>query len=120
MCYVSCVASMSDRDEPVIAWRYLYRRRHGGTVLFLTVLFGLLSAVALAAVFGLHGNAQVIGISLRLPALILFPFFLLLNFLSGFTAISIVGVAIGVLALVVVLSVTSGFQQSFKEKVLGA
>ncbi len=110
----------SDRYEPFIAWRYLYRRQHGGTLPSVMVLFGLLSAVALAAAFGTHGNAQLIGISISLPALILFLFFLLLNLFSGFTAISIVGVAIGVLALVVVLSVTSGFQQSFKQKVLGA
>jgi lipoprotein-releasing system permease protein len=56
---------------------------------------------------------------MALPSLILFLFFLLLNVFSGFTAVSIVGVAIGVLALVVVLSVTSGFQQAFKQKVLG-
>ena len=111
--------SLRDRYEPFIAWRYLYRRRHGGAVLVLTLLFGFLSALALAAVFGAHGNAQVIGTSVSLPALILFLFFLLLNIFSGFTAVSIVGVSIGVLALVVVLSVTSGFQQSFKSKVLG-
>jgi len=113
------VPSLRDRYEPFIAWRYLYRRRHGGAVLVLTLLFGFLSALALAAVFGAHGNAQVIGTSVSLPALILFLFFLLLNIFSGFTAVSIVGVSIGVLALVVVLSVTSGFQQSFKSKVLG-
>jgi lipoprotein-releasing system permease protein len=113
------VPSLRDRYEPFIAWRYLYRRRQGTTVLFLTALFGLLSAIALAAVFAAHGNTQVIGTSVSLPALILFLFFLLLNLFSGFTAVSIVGVAIGVLALVVVLSVTSGFQQSFKQKVLG-
>jgi lipoprotein-releasing system permease protein len=113
------VPSLRDRYEPFIAWRYLYRRRHGRAVVVLTMLFGLLSALALAAVFGAHGNAQVIGTSVSLPALILFLFFLLLNVFSGFTAVSIVGVSIGVLALVVVLSVTSGFQQSFKQKVLG-
>lgn len=111
--------SLRDRYEPFIAWRYLYRRRQGGTVPTLTVLFGLLSAIALAAVFFTHGKAQVIGTALSLPALILFLFFALLNLFSGFTAVSIVGVSIGVLALVVVLSVTSGFQQSFKQKVLG-
>ncbi len=111
--------SLRDRYEPFIAWRYLYRPRQGTTVLLLTALFGLLSAIALAAVFFAHGDAQVIGTSVSLPAMILFLFFLLLNVFSGFTAVSIVGVAIGVLALVVVLSVTSGFQQSFKQKVLG-
>ena len=113
------MASLRDRYEPFIAWRYLYRRRYGGTVPTLTVLFAVFSALALAAVFLGHGNMQVVGTSIALPSLILFLFFLLLNVFSGFTAVSIVGVAIGVLALVVVLSVTSGFQQAFKQKVLG-
>jgi len=113
------VASLRDRYEPFIAWRYLYRRREGRAVPALTALFGVLSAIALVTVFVTHGKAQVIGTSLSLPALILFLFFGLLNLFSGFTAVSIVGVSIGVLALVVVLSVTSGFQQSFKQKVLG-
>jgi lipoprotein-releasing system permease protein len=113
------VASPFDRYETLIAWRYLYRRRQGRGVPALTILFGVLSALALIAVFASHGRVQVIGTSASLPALLLFLFFLLLNVFSGFTAVSIVGVTIGVLALVVVLSVTSGFQQAFKQKVLG-
>lgn len=110
---------LRDRYEPFIAWRYLYRRRHSSAVVVLTAVFAALSLLALVAVFTLHGEAQVIGTSLSLPSLLLFLFFLLLNLFSGFTAVSIIGVTIGVLALVVVLSVTSGFQQSFKQKVLG-
>jgi lipoprotein-releasing system permease protein len=113
------VASLFDRYEPFVAWRYLYRRRQGSTVPMLTLLFGLVSAIALVTVFCAHGNAQVIATAVSLPAMILFIFCLLLNVFSGFTAVSIIGVTIGVLALVVVLSVTSGFQQSFKQKVLG-
>ena len=110
---------LRDRYEPFIAWRYLYRRRRSSAVVVLTALFAALSVLALVAVFTMHGEAQVIGTSLSLPSLLLFLFFLLLNLFSGFTAVSIIGVTIGVLALVVVLSVTSGFQQSFKQKVLG-
>src|SRR5262249_41753868 len=43
----------------------------------------------------------------------------LLLFFSVFTTVAIVGVMIGVSALMVVLSVTSGFQEEFKDKVLG-
>ena len=43
----------------------------------------------------------------------------LLLFFSVFTSVAIVGVMIGVSALLVVLSVTSGFQEEFKDKVLG-
>ena len=114
------MASLTERYEPFIAWRYLYRRRGGGGVPALTALFGLVAAASLAAAFTTHGHAQTIATGLSLPSLVLFLFFALLNVFSGFTAVSIVGVAIGVLALVVVLSVTSGFQQAFKQKVLGA
>ena len=113
------MASLSDRYEPFIAWRYLYRRRRGSAVRMLTAVFALLSVLSLVAVFTMHGQAQVVGTSLSLPSLLLFLFFLLLNIFSGFTAVSIIGVTIGVMALVTVLSVTSGFQQSFKQKVLG-
>ena len=51
--------------------------------------------------------------------MLLFIVFLLLNFFSVFTTVSIIGVILGVAALSVVLSVTSGFQSSFKAKVLG-
>ncbi|MDB4966098.1 MAG: hypothetical protein JWN44_1787 [Myxococcales bacterium] len=111
--------SLLDRYEPFIAWRYLYRRRRGPAMMTLTIVFGALSLVALGAVFASKGEAQVVGTSVALPAMLLFLFFGLLNVFSGFTAVSIIGVTIGVLALVVVLSVTSGFQQSFKQKVLG-
>jgi lipoprotein-releasing system permease protein len=113
------VGTLRDRYEPFIAWRYLYRRRYGSTVAALTAVFAALSVAALVCVFTTKGQAQVIGTSAALPSIILFLFFLLLNVFSGFTAVSIIGVTIGVMALVVVLSVTSGFQQSFKQKVLG-
>jgi lipoprotein-releasing system permease protein len=113
------VASLSDRYEPFVAWRYLYRRRQGTTVPLLTIIFGALMLLALACVFFSHGYLQVVGTSLAEPILLVFLFCLLLNIFSAFTVVSIVGVTIGVLALVVVLSVTSGFQQSFKQKVLG-
>src|SRR3954451_3553164 len=103
---------MTNRYEPFIARRYLYRRRYGRMVLALTLLFGALSVAALVGVFTTHGSAQIAATAVSLPALILFLFFVLLNIFSGFTAVSILGVSIGVIALVVVLSVTSGFQQS--------
>jgi lipoprotein-releasing system permease protein len=113
------VLPILDRYEPFIAWRYLYHRRHGSMTMTLTIIFGVLSLLSVGAVFASRGEAQVVGTSLALPAILLFLFFGLLNIFSGFTAVSIIGVTIGVLALVVVLSVTSGFQQSFKQKVLG-
>jgi len=113
------VASLRDRYEPFIAWRYLYRRRRSPALLILTaIFFGLALAAHLAVFFSAH-QTQLIGTALSQPMTLLFLFFLLLNFFSGFTTVSIVGVAIGVQALVTVMSVTSGFQQSFRQKVLG-
>jgi lipoprotein-releasing system permease protein len=108
---------LRDRYETFIAWRYLYRRRGGRAVRTATLVFLVATLVAHALVFS--GHAQTLGTALSLPTLLLFLFALLLNFFSGFTTVSIFGVALGVQALVVVLSVTSGFQQSFKQKVLG-
>ncbi|MCX7990956.1 MAG: lipoprotein-releasing ABC transporter permease subunit [Proteobacteria bacterium] len=42
------------------------------------------------------------------------------TFISFITLISILGVILGVMALIVVLSVMSGFQKSLREKILGA
>src|SRR5678815_2674063 len=44
----------------------------------------------------------------------------LLSLFSVFTSVSVLGVALGVAALTIVLAVTSGFQQQFRDKVLGA
>jgi lipoprotein-releasing system permease protein len=106
-----------------VGWRYLFRRRRSRTVALLTVAFGLAS-VALPAAFllpkwppgSLIPSALAI---LTVPSLLLFTTFLFLNLFSVFTTISITGVFCGVAALVVVLSVTSGFEDAFQSKVLG-
>ncbi|RPJ06720.1 MAG: lipoprotein-releasing system transmembrane subunit LolC, partial [Deltaproteobacteria bacterium] len=41
------------------------------------------------------------------------------TFISIITVISIVGVTVGVMALIIVLSVMSGFESTLKEKILG-
>lgn len=108
-----------DRYEPFIAWRYLYRRRQSQTVRTLTLWLLALTLLAHGAALFAHAQLQMIGTALAVPSLLSFLFVLLLNFFSGFTTVSIIGVTIGVQALMVVLSVTSGFQQAFKQKVLG-
>jgi lipoprotein-releasing system permease protein len=45
--------------------------------------------------------------------------FLLLSLFTVFTSVSVLGVALGVAALTIVLAVTTGFQQQFRDKVLG-
>ncbi|HEX4459971.1 MAG TPA: ABC transporter permease [Polyangia bacterium] len=111
--------SFRDRYEPFIAWRYLYRPRRNKMVRALTWWLLALTLVTHAAALLGHAPLQVVGTALALPSLLSFLFCLLLNFLSGFTTVSIIGVTIGVQALMVVLAVTSGFQQAFKQKVLG-
>ena len=92
-------------------------------VLALTFIFGAL-AIALPALFLLvnwrpGGSASTLLLILIEPVLMLFVIFLLLNFFSALTTVSILGVFLGVASLIVVLSVTSGFQEEFQNKVLG-
>ncbi len=103
--------------EAFVGWRYLYRRRQSRLVFILTLVF-LAAAIATQVAFFRYHQATL-GALLTLPTMLLFAVFLLLNVFSVFTTVSIIGVILGVAALVVVSSVTSGFQQSFKQKVLG-
>jgi lipoprotein-releasing system permease protein len=111
--------SLLDRYETFIAWRYLYRRRKNPALTLLTAICFALALLAHLGVFFTRHETQLVATAMSQPMTLLFLFFLLLNFFSGFTTVSIIGVAIGVQALVTVLSVTSGFQQSFRQKVLG-
>src|SRR5512144_554705 len=43
----------------------------------------------------------------------------LLSIFTVFTSVSVLGVALGVAALTIVLAVTTGFEQQFRDKVLG-
>jgi lipoprotein-releasing system permease protein len=108
---------LSGRYETFIGWRYLYRRRRSPGIRLLTIVGLLLSVATQVALFG-FGHVQL-GAIFTIPTVLLFVVCALLNFFSVFTTVSIVGVILGVAALTVVLSVTSGFQASFKEKVLG-
>jgi lipoprotein-releasing system permease protein len=103
--------------EAFVGWRYLYRRRHSRAIFFLTLVFLVLALATQIALFGFH--LTTLGAIMTLPTALLFVVFLLLNFFSVFSTVSIIGVVMGVAALVVVSSVTSGFQQSFRQKVLG-
>ena len=103
--------------ELFLGWRYLFRRRAGLGAPIATALslLGLL-----AGQLALFGFSQVrLGALLTVPSAIVLCFSAALNFFSIFTTVSIVSVALGVAALTVVLSVMSGFQASFKQKVLG-
>ncbi len=111
-----------DRPETFLGWRYLFRSKRSPSIIAATVALGVAAAVLLFVFLkvrvddnfthGLVAAAAVIS-------LLLFSTFLFLNFFSVFTTISMTGVFWGVAALTVVLSVTSGFQEEFQNKVLG-
>ena len=112
-----------DRYETFIGWRYLFRRRRSPAVMTVTAAFAVASLL-LPALF-LYGpvpagSALSGGLAAAtVVSLLGFATALFLNVFSVFTSISMAGVMFGVAALTVVLSVTSGFQEQFQNKVLG-
>jgi lipoprotein-releasing system permease protein len=103
--------------ESFIAWRYLIKRRPSRALAIFTTLAFVLALGNQIALFAL-GQIQL-GAIFTIPTVLLFVTSLLLNFFSAFTAVSVIGVMLGVAALTVVLSVTSGFQREFRQKILG-
>jgi lipoprotein-releasing system permease protein len=65
-----------------------------------------------------HGSSPV-GVLTLVLGMLLTAVFALLGLFSVFTSVSVFGVTLGVFALTVVLALTTGFQQQFREKVLG-
>lgn len=103
--------------EIFVGWRYLYARRQSVGVWIAFVLSLLLCGVG--AVLFLGGFAEAAGAILLFVGALGAVVSLLLAVFSSFTAISVIGLAIGVCILIWVLSITSGFQQEFRRKVLG-
>jgi lipoprotein-releasing system permease protein len=103
--------------EPFIAWRYLHRGRTSAPVVWATI-GSLLLAVGVQVLLFAYGQV-VLGAVLTVPTVLLFYVCLCLNVFSVFTTVSIIGVIVGVSALTLVLSVASGFQASFRDKILG-
>jgi lipoprotein-releasing system permease protein len=103
--------------ELYVGWRFLYSRRSSAAIWWMLAIslaifgagigmFFLTTIKATAAILILVG-----GLGIAVAGL--------LAIFSTFTAISILGLAIGVAILIWVLSVTSGFQEEFRKKVLG-
>src|SRR5438477_6636496 len=84
------------------------------------VLAGIFAVIGVAglAVMLLTG-ANAFGVSMLLFGMWWTAVFLLLSIFSVSTSVSILGVTLGVAALTIVLAVTTGFQQQFRDKVLG-
>jgi lipoprotein-releasing system permease protein len=103
--------------EAFVAWRYLYSPKRSVPL----IIIGVTGVAALgAALFFILGRNRVdfLTVSLTIGGVIL-CLAALLNFFSVFSTVAISGMALGVGVLTVVLSITSGFQQAFRDKVLG-
>jgi lipoprotein-releasing system permease protein len=101
-----------------IGWRYLYggkRDRHMALCAALSVLVALVG-LALATTSNGSSPEGVITLVIGLLGIAVFG---MLTFFSVFTSVSVLGVVLGVAALTVVMSVTTGFEQQFRDKVLG-
>ena len=87
-------------------------------------MIGRAGVAALVAIAGLvilltsNGDSPI-GVLMLLLGMIATAVIGLMAVFSVFTSVSVLGVALGVAALTVVLSVTTGFQAQFREKVLG-
>ncbi len=120
--------------EHDIAGRYLLRLEARGMRLHLiTLVLAAIAAIGEATAFGLArsalkspfaywllGAAHWVALGGLLAAVLIGFLVLLLRHFTIFTAISTFGLFLGSAALVVVLSVMSGFEQDLKHKILGA
>jgi lipoprotein-releasing system permease protein len=104
--------------EAMIGWRYLYagKRDKLMQVLALVALVGVGIGIAVLA---MSGGASPVGVVTLVFSLIATCVCLLFSIFSVITSVSVLGVAFGVAALTIVLAVTTGFQQQFRDKVLG-
>ncbi len=105
--------------ERQIARRYLFRYRKSRSVHALAMVLSALTVIIEAVYFLLPGAKSF---TLGIVALIA-PLFsiiaLLLNALSVFSTVAVIGVVLGVAALNVVMAVTSGFQGEIRNRVIG-
>ncbi|MBX3159175.1 MAG: ABC transporter permease [Deltaproteobacteria bacterium] len=105
------------RYEAKVGWRYLYSGKADRLMLRLALAAFAASVAGLGIVLVAPGNTA--GVALFVGGLVLTAVLGLMSVFSVFTSVSMLGVAFGVAALTVVLAVTTGFQQQFRDKVLG-
>jgi lipoprotein-releasing system permease protein len=108
------------RFERFVGVRYLRRDSSSKAVRVGMWVASLGTALDVATIFATrhhHRTLETIAVVVALAALLATILFLLLRTFSVFTTVSTVGVMLGVASLVVVLSVTSGFEREFEAKV---
>jgi lipoprotein-releasing system permease protein len=101
-----------------IGWRYLYSGQHDRFMLTAAAVSALV-AIAGLVVMLTSGSGSPIGVLMLVVGMISASVCTLLAVFSVFTSVSVLGVVLGVAALTIVLAVTTGFQQQFRDKVLG-
>jgi lipoprotein-releasing system permease protein len=101
-----------------IGWRYLYGGKRD-RLMQLLALISLAGVVAGIVTLSLSDGANPIGVLTLVFSMIAVAVFVLFSVFSVFTSVSVLGVVFGVAALTIVLAVTTGFQQQFRDKVLG-
>jgi len=104
--------------EVKIGWRYLYGGKRD-KLMQLFALVGLGGIVAGIVTLFLSHGANPIGVLILVLSMIWVAVSCLFSVFSVFTSVSVLGVVFGVAALTVVLAVTTGFQEQFRDKVLG-
>ena len=104
--------------ESVIGWRFLYRGKAPRGVVTGLLVSLVIVAIGLVALFSADPPSAWGVLALTLGTLGAIAC-VTLSLFTVFTTVSIVGVVLGVAALIVVLSVTSGFQEQFRDKILG-
>ena len=104
--------------EWFIGVRYLYTGKRERWA-FTGAIVGLVIALAGLGLLATSGGSSPLGVITFLLGLILAVMLGMWSFLSASIAVAVLGVVLGVAALTVVLSVTTGFQDAFRDKVLG-
>ncbi len=101
-----------------IGWRYLYGGKRDRLML---ACAGASVLVTLAGLIWIltSGSTSPYGVLMLVLGMISTAVFGLLSLFTVFTSVSVLGVAFGVAALTIVFAVTTGFEQQFRNKVLG-
>jgi lipoprotein-releasing system permease protein len=106
------------RYEVKIGWRYLYGGKHDRVMMLCAAISFVFALVGGLMLLLSHGS-NPFGVTTLEVGMVSTIVFGLLSLLSVFTSVSVLGVVLGVAALTIVLAVTTGFQQQFRDKVLG-
>jgi len=112
------IAVVRNPVERMIAWRYLYGGRRDRVMLTCAGVSLAITLIGLAQLL-ISSGSNPIGVVLLIFGLVATTVFVLIALFSVITAVSVLGVTFGVAALTAVFAITTGFEQQFRDKVLG-